>query len=106
MTTFDDRNKKFEGKFAHDEETRFKIIARRNKLLGIWAAKKIGLGGVDAEQYAQEVALSDFQEVGDEDVLNKVLKDLNNHNVPVTASDVRVEMERLLDTARQQVMSQ
>lgn len=106
MTTFDDRNKKFENKFAHDEELNFKANARRNKLLGLWAAEKMGYSAVDAQQYAQEVALSDFQEAGDDDVLSKVLKDLNNRNVSATESDVRVEMEKLLNIARQQIMTE
>jgi hypothetical protein len=106
MTTFDDRNKSFENKFAHDEELNFRANARRNKLLGLWAAAKIGLSGVDAEQYAQEVALSDFEEAGDNDVLNKVLKDLGKHDIAATESEVRVEMERLMHTARQQIMSE
>lgn len=106
MTTFDDRNKQFENKFAHDEELNFKANARRNKLLGLWAAAKMGIAGVDAEQYAQEVALADFERAGDDDVLQKVLKDLNNRDIPATASEVRVEMERLMVTARQQILSE
>lgn len=105
MTTFDDRNKKFENKFAHDQETDFKVIARRNKMLGLWAAEKIGLSGADSEQYAQEVALADFEKAGDEDVLHKVLKDLTNRNIAITESDIRIEMERLLNVARKQVTS-
>ena len=106
MTTFDDRNKKFENKFAHDEELNFKTNARRNKLLGLWAAEKMGYSAVDAQQYAQEVALSDFQEGGDNDVLQKVLKDLNNRDIATTESDVRVEMEKLLTVARKQIMTE
>ena len=106
MTTFDDRNKKFENKFAHDEELNFKANALRNKMLGHWAAEKIGLAGVDAEQYSQEVALADFEKAGDEDVLDKVLKDLNNRGIAITPSEVRVEMERLMQAARKQVMGE
>ncbi len=106
MTTFDDRNKNFENKFAHDEELNFKITARRNKMLGLWAAELMGLTGVDAEQYAQEVALSDFEEPGDHDVLHKVMKDLQNRSISITESAVHIEMERLLGVARKQVMTE
>lgn len=73
MNTFDDRKKGFENKFAHDEELRFKATARRNKLLGLWAAEKLGLSGDAAESYAKEVVASDFEEAGDDDVVRKVL---------------------------------
>jgi hypothetical protein len=106
MTTFDDRNKQFENKFAHDEELNFKATALRNKLFGHWAAEKMGLGNVDAEQYSQEVALADFEKAGDDDVLSKVLKDLNNRGITITSSDLRVEMERLMTVARKQVMGE
>ena len=72
MTTFDKREEGFEKKFAHDEELRFKATARRNKLLGLWAAEKLGKTGPDAEAYAREVVVADFQEAGDDDVLRKV----------------------------------
>jgi hypothetical protein len=76
MSTFDQREKDFEKKFAHDEELRFKATARRNKLLGLWAAEKLGKSGPDADAYAKEVVASDFEEAGDEDVFRKVSKDL------------------------------
>ena len=76
MTTFDDRKDAFEKKFAHDEELRFKANARRNKLLGLWAAEKLGKNGADAEAYAKSVVMADFQEAGDDDVLRKVKGDL------------------------------
>ena len=72
MTTFDKREEGFEKKFAHDEELRFKANARRNKLLGHWAAEKLGLTGADAEAYAKEVVMADFEEAGDDDVFRKV----------------------------------
>jgi hypothetical protein len=106
MTTFDDRNKKHESKFAHDGEMNFKVNARRNKLLGLWVAAKMGLQGVDAEEYARSITLADLEAPGDDDVLNKVLKDFANHNVNLTVSDVRIEMERLLTVARKQIMSE
>jgi hypothetical protein len=105
MTTFDDRNKKFEKKFAHDGEMNFKINARRNKLLGMWAADKMGLDTAAAEQYAKELTLADFESPGDSDVLNKILKDFENGQVHMSMSDVRIEMERLLTVARKQIMS-
>src|SRR5918911_909336 len=76
MTTFDKREEGFEKKFAHDEELRFKANARRNKLLGLWAAEKLGLSGAEADAYAKEVVAADFEEAGDKDVQNKVVKDL------------------------------
>jgi hypothetical protein len=76
MTTFDDRKDSFERKFAHDEELRFKATARRNKLLGLWAAEKLGRSGPEADAYAKSVVLADFQEAGDGDVTRKVKSDL------------------------------
>ncbi len=76
MTSFDDRESAFENKFAHDAETQFKIDARRNKLLGLWAAELLGKSGDEAAAYALEVIKSDFEEAGDEDVIRKVVADL------------------------------
>ena len=81
MTTFDKREEGFEKKFAHDEELRFKANARRNKLLGLWAAEKLGLSGAGAEAYAKEVVVADFEEAGDDDVLRKVRKDFDAKGV-------------------------
>src|SRR5579885_3078545 len=75
-TTFDKREEGFEKKFAHDEELRFKALARRNKLVGLWAASMLGKAGPDADSYAKEVVLADFAEAGDNDVLHKLVKDL------------------------------
>ena len=72
MTTFDKREEGFEKKFAHDEELRFKATARRNKLLGLWAAEKLGITGDEADAYAKEVVMADFEEAGDDDVFRKV----------------------------------
>src|SRR6201986_1591116 len=77
MTTFDKREEGFEKKFAHDEEVRFKANARRNKLLGLWAAEKLGLSGAAADAYAKEVVAADFEESGDADVARKVRKDFD-----------------------------
>src|ERR1700726_4967752 len=72
MTTFDKREEAFEKQFAHDEELKFKATARRNKLLGLWAAEKLGLGGAEADSYAKSVVMADFEEAGDHDVMRKI----------------------------------
>ncbi len=96
MTTFDDRKDAFEKKFAHDEELRFKAMARRNKLLGLWAAEKLGKTGADADAYAKSVVLADFEEPGDEDVFRKVRGDLD---AAVTDQEIREKMTALLAEA-------
>lgn len=106
MTTFDDRDKAFENKFAHDEETAFRISARRNKLLGQWAAEKLGKKGADAEAYAREVVMSDFKGSGDEDVLEKMLADFRQSKLSLTAENIRTEMQRLLPIAREQIIGE
>ncbi len=103
MSGFDDRKKAQEGKFAHDQETLFKATARRNKLLGLWAAGKMGLSGEAAEAYAKEVVKADFEEKGDEDVFRKVKADLDAKNAGVSEHQIRREMETLLQTALEQV---
>lgn len=101
MTMFDDREKAQEKKFAFDAETRFKIEARRNKLVGLWAAEKLGKTGEAAETYAREVVASDFEEAGDEDVLRKLAADLQGK---ASEAEIRAEMDRLLEIARQQIV--
>jgi len=101
MTTFDKREEGFEKQFAHDEELRFKAIARRNKMLGLWAAGVLGKSGADAEAYAKEVVLADFEEAGDNDVLHKVLKDLQPKGV--TEQQIRTQMTELLTQAVEQI---
>ena len=103
MSGIDRRREGFEGKFALDEETKFKVIARRNKMLGLWAAEKIGLTGTAAEEYAREVARVDQQEPGHEDVVRKVARDFVARGLPITDVQIREEMERLLSVAVQQV---
>ncbi len=103
MTTFDEREKGFEAKYKRDQDLQFKVMARRNKLLGLWAAGKMGVTGADADTYAKEVVISDFDRPGDDDVLEKVHGDLAAKGLDHTDKDVRKEMERLLDVARQQV---
>ena len=101
MTTFDKREEGFEKKFAHDEDLKFKAMARRNKLLGLWAAGQLGKSGADADAYAKEVVLADFEEAGDNDVLRKVTKDLSAKNI--TEQQIRAKMDELLDTAIEQI---
>ena len=101
MTTFDKREEGFEKQFAHDEELRFKAMARRNKMLGLWAASVLGKSGADAEAYAKEVVLADFEEAGDSDVLRKVSKDLQPKGV--TEQQIRAQMTELLAQAVEQI---
>ena len=101
MTTFDDREKAFERRFVHDEDMRFRAMARRNKLLGLWAAEKLGKTGADADAYAKEVVLVDFQEAGEEDVVRKVSGDLAEKGVG--EAEVRATMSRLLAKAKEDV---
>jgi len=100
-TTFDKREEGFEKQFAHDEELKFKAMARRNKMLGLWAAGILGKSGADAEAYAKEVVLADFEEAGDNDVLRKVAKDLQPKGV--TEQQVRAQMTELLAQAVEQL---
>jgi hypothetical protein len=102
-TSFDKREEGFEKKFAHDEELRFKAYARRNKLLGLWAAGELGKTGADADAYAKEVVLADFEEAGDNDVLRKVVKDLEGKGI--SEAQVRAQMTELLAQAIEQIKS-
>lgn len=106
MTTFDDREKAFEKKYAHDTEMQFKVEARRNKLLGLWAAGKMGLTGDAAEAYAKSVVIADLQEAGDEDVYRKVAGDLSEKGAGVAEAEVRKKMQDLLVTAKTQIMQE
>ena len=106
MSSFDNREKSFEKKFAHDEETKFKINARRNRLLGLWAAEQMGLEGDDAETYAKAVVRADFDEPGEEDVFRKVWGDFQEKEIDVSEHRVRRQMADLLETAREQVTSE
>ncbi|MFH0300468.1 DUF1476 domain-containing protein [Bradyrhizobium sp. 31Argb] len=105
MTTFDKREEGFEKKFALDEEQKFKAEARRNKLLGMWAAEKLGLAGDAANTYAKEVVAADFEEAGDQDVLKKVFKDLTAKGEAITEAQIRAKMDELLVQAVAQVKS-
>ncbi len=106
MTTFDKKEKAHESKYAHDQETEFKIMARRNKLLGLWAAELFDLSGDDADAYAKEVVISDFDRPGDEDVYEKVDGDFKTRGVEMSEHRIRRQMEELLQEARQQVMAE
>ncbi len=103
MTTFDDREDKFEKKFAHDAELRFKAEARRNKLLGLWAAGLMGKTGADADAYAKEVIKADFEEAGDEDVFRKIRKDFDAAGVDQSDHQIRRTMTDLMTEAVQQI---
>ncbi|WP_106752906.1 DUF1476 domain-containing protein [Pannonibacter carbonis] len=103
MSTFDNREKGFESKFAHDEELRFKATARRNKLLGLWAADLLGLSGEQADAYAKEVVRADFEEAGDEDVFRKIRGDLDKGHVEQSDHQIRRTMDELMHTAIDQI---
>ena len=103
MTTFDKREEGFEKKFVHDEELRFKASARRNKLLGMWAAEKMGLSGAPADAYAKEVVMSDFEETGDHDVFRKIRKDFEAKKVAMSDEDIRRAMGELMAQAIAQI---
>ena len=103
MTTFDDRENAFENRYAHDAELQFRAEARRNKLLGLWAADLMGKTGDDAAAYAREVVVADFEEAGTEDVVRKVVADLAGR---VTADEVRGKLGLLLDDAKAQLMTE
>jgi len=103
MSTFDDRENAFESKFAHDAEMQFKADARRNKLLGLWAADLMGKSGDDAAEYAKEVIKADFEEAGHEDVVRKVAGDLGDK---ASDAEIRAKMAEFLATAKAQLMSE
>ena len=98
MEKFDERKKSFEKKFAHDEELKFKVAAKRNKYLGQWASQKLGYDAEKEKEYIQSVIKADFAEVGDEDVFRKVKEDLKNHNI--TDEDIRKKMDELNEKAK------
>ena len=103
MTTFDKREEGFEKKFALDEEQRFKAVARRNRLLGLWAAEKLGRSGDDAAAYAKEVVTAEFDGTGDAGVIRKVMSDLAAKGDVVTEGDVSAKMAELMTVAAAQV---
>ena len=103
MTTFNDREAAFENKYAHDEEMLFKAVARRNKLLGLWAAELMCKSGEEATEYAKSVVLADFEEAGHEDVVRKVSADLGDKADDAT---IRAKMDELIVVAKGQIMTE
>ena len=104
MTTFNDRERAFETKFAHDEEMRFKIIARRNRLLGHWAARQMSLSEAEADSYARDVVRSDFEEAGEHDVIRKVLGDLTSAGIECDEDKVAEALRNKEIEARRQII--
>ena len=104
MTQFDDRERAFESKFAHDEEMKFRITARRNRLLGEWAARQMGLSEAETESYAKDVIRADFEEAGDEDVIRKVLGDLTSASVEIDEAQIREQLGHKEVEARRQII--
>ena len=103
MTTFDDREKGFETKYALDQDQEFKAVARRNKLLGLWAAQKMGLSAESAELYASAVVRADFEQPGEEDVYRKIAQDLEGAGLTVSEGEIRRKMDELSSVAREQI---
>ena len=106
MGTFDEREKGFEAKFAHDADLEFRVTARRNKLLGLWAAEKLGLTDAESEAYAKAVVQADFEETGDEDVIRKVIGDLLKGGVETSDIEVREMLSKKMAEARIQIETQ
>jgi hypothetical protein len=105
MANLNDRENAFENKFAHDEQLKFKATARRNKLLGLWAAEMLGKSGSEADEYAKEVVMSDFEEAGDDDVFRKVRGDLQAGNVEQSDHQIRRTMDELMAAAIEQIQN-
>ena len=106
MTTFDEREKAFERKFAHDQDLRFRATARRNKLFGLWAAEKLGLSGAEAGEYAKSVIRADFQEPGDDDVLRKVKGDFDAKGVGQSDDQLQSTLTEMMAEALRQIESE
>jgi hypothetical protein len=106
MTTFNEREKAFEKKYEHDQDLKFKVNARKNKLLGLWAAGLMGKSGADAEAYAKEVVLADYEKPGDSDVIEKLVKDLAAAGKPMEDHTIRKQAERLAAEAKAQFMKE
>jgi hypothetical protein len=106
MTTFDEREKAFEHKFEHDLELQFKARARKNKLLGLWAASLMGRTGADAESYARDIVMADFEKPGDHDVVHTLIHDLAAAGKPTEEHTIRRQSDRLLVEAMKQLMTE
>jgi hypothetical protein len=106
MTTFDKREKDFEARFKHDQEFRFKVTARRNRLLGLWAAERMALAGEAAETYAQSIIAAEFDHGGDAHIVEKLVADLGAKGQAVTADQVRFELDHFAKRARSELMAE
>ena len=106
MTTFDDREKAFEGAFSPDMELQFKARARKNKMLGLWAAGLLGKSGAEAEHYARDIVMADFEKPGDHDVIHTLMRDLAAAGKPTEEHTIRKQGERFLVEATKQVMAE
>ena len=106
MESFKDRRKDFEKKYEHDEEIKFKAIARRNRLLGEWVAKEIGMDEDNIKEYARQVVMADFAEPGDQDVIRKVMADLTAASSSISEETLKSKMKELLEAAKDQIMNQ
>lgn len=105
MTTFDDRKQAFENKFIHDEELKFKVIARRNKLLGLWVAEHLGLPPEERPVYAKELVRADFEKPGDEDVIEKILTDSTQRGTPLSRVEILEKIEAFFQLAKSELLS-
>ncbi len=103
---FHDREKGFEAKFEHDQELEFRARARRNKLIGLWAAEVMGMAGGGAEAYARQVVAEDLEHHGDDGVIAKLLKDLGEHDVDMTEGRLRIKMDKTMAIAREQIATE
>ena len=106
MTTFDDRQRQFEAKYSRDQDLRFKVTARRNRLIGEWAAAQMGLSGDAVKAYAREVVEADFEKPGDADVVEKLLGDLTAKGIDIDERRLRRRMDEMLETAKQQISAE
>jgi hypothetical protein len=106
MSQFDDRERAFEAKFAHDEEMNFRIVARRNRLMGEWAARQMGLSDEETASYAKDVVRSDFESAGDDDVVRKLLGDLTSAGLDLEEAQIREAMGHKMVEAKRQIMQE
>lgn len=106
MTTFDEREKEFEARFKHDEELHFKVTARRNRLIGLWAAKQMALDAAAAEAYAKTVVATEFEPGGDQRVIAKIIADLQEKGQVFSSPQIRFELDRCAEEAKKQIMNE
>lgn len=103
MGSFDEREKSFEAKWAHDEELRFRVYSRRNRLLGLWAAGQIGLSGAEADAYAAQIMAAEFEKGGQDAIFGRLRRDFDAHSVKLSDHMIRRQMDDLLDSAKAQI---